>query len=272
MVGFRYRILFPGGRKKALTLSYDDGMIYDRQLVDMFDRYALKATFHLSSGKFGESGEGEDEYVREDEIEDLYEGHEISAHGVNHPHSLQLSRGRILNELLEDRRKLEAVSGNIVRGMSYPFGEYSDDIIAVLKAAGIEYSRTVNSTGDYRLPGDFLRWDPTCHHNDAHKYLDRFLHPLGYEDLMLFYVWGHSFEFHRENTWDMMEDFCKKVSGHDDIWYASNIEIKDYITAMRSLVTDVEETMVYNPSGETIYLEAGGRILTVGPLERVKIG
>ena len=41
MVGFKYKILLPGGRKKVLTLSYDDGMVYDRQLVDMLDRYRL---------------------------------------------------------------------------------------------------------------------------------------------------------------------------------------------------------------------------------------
>ena len=59
MTEFKYEALFPGGRKRALTLSYDDGMIYDRQLVDMFDRYKLKATFHLSSGKLGSKAVGE---------------------------------------------------------------------------------------------------------------------------------------------------------------------------------------------------------------------
>ena len=269
MVGFRYRILFPGGRKKALTLSYDDGMIYDRQLVDMFDRYRLKATFHLSSGKLGESGE--DEYVREDEIEELYEGHEISGHFVNHAHGTQLNRGRLLNEVLEDRRKLEELSGSIVRGMSYPYGEFSDDIVSVVRAAGIEYSRTVNSTGSFSLPGDFLRWNPTCHHNNAQQYIDRFLNPFGYEDMMLFYIWGHSFELSREGTWNLMEDICKRLSGHDDVWYATNIEIKDYVSAVRSLVTDVDDSRIYNPSGTEIWIEVDGSAGRVGPLETIRI-
>lgn len=269
MTDFKYEMLFPGARKKALTLSYDDGMVYDRQLVDMFDRYKLKATFHLSSGRLGFTGE--DEYVKEDEIEDLYEGHEISSHFVNHPHPLQLNKGRLLNEVIEDKRKLEDLSGSIVRGMSYPYGEFSDEIVTVMESAGIEYSRTVNSTGNFSLPGDFLRWDPTCHHNDAHRHLDQFLNPFGYEDLMLYYVWGHSFEFHRENTWEMMEDFCRKVSGHEDVWYATNIEIKDYITAMRGLITNMEETLLYNPSGVTIFIETDGSVKTIGPLETLRL-
>ena len=137
MTEFKYEALFPGGRKRALTLSYDDGMIYDRQLVDMFDRYKLKATFHLSSGKLGSKAVGDDEYIKEDEIEDLYDGHEISSHFVNHPHPLQLNRIRLINEVIEDRRRLEELAGSIVRGMSYPYGEYSDDIVSSIEAAGL---------------------------------------------------------------------------------------------------------------------------------------
>ena len=38
---------FPGGKHKALTLSYDDGRIQDRKLVEIFNRYGLRATFNL---------------------------------------------------------------------------------------------------------------------------------------------------------------------------------------------------------------------------------
>ena len=30
---------FPGGKRKALTLSYDDGKLADRRLVDIFNRH-----------------------------------------------------------------------------------------------------------------------------------------------------------------------------------------------------------------------------------------
>lgn len=269
MTDFKYGFLFPEGKKRALTFSYDDGMIFDRRLVDIFDRYHLKATFHLNSGRLGMSGE--EEYVKEDEIEDLYEGHEVSGHMVNHPYPLQLNGMRLLNEALEDRRKLEELSGYIIRSMSYPYGDFSDDMITVLKAAGIEYSRTVNSTGSFSLPADFLKWNPTCHHNDAHRYVDRFLNPYGYEELMLFYIWGHSFEFDRENTWDMMEGLCKKLSGNDDIWYATGIEIKDYVSAMRSLISNVEETVLYNPSAITLYIGINGEVRTILPGEKIRL-
>ena len=36
------------GKMKAITLSYDDGVTQDRRLVEMLNRYGLKATFNLN--------------------------------------------------------------------------------------------------------------------------------------------------------------------------------------------------------------------------------
>ncbi len=43
---------FPGGRKKALTLSYDDGVEQDRRLMQIMDAHGLKGTFNLNSGEY----------------------------------------------------------------------------------------------------------------------------------------------------------------------------------------------------------------------------
>lgn len=43
-------IMFPDGKKKALTLSYDDGVEQDRRLVEILNRYGIKATFNINSG------------------------------------------------------------------------------------------------------------------------------------------------------------------------------------------------------------------------------
>ena len=41
------------GKMKALTFSYDDGVTQDRRLVELFDRYGLKATFNINSELLG---------------------------------------------------------------------------------------------------------------------------------------------------------------------------------------------------------------------------
>ena len=257
-----YRICFPNGLKRAFTLSYDDGQIYDRKLVQLFNKYGLKATFHLNFGKLNEDSEA-DTFLSAEEIKDLFTGHEIACHGVSHPYFGQLTDSVILREILDDREQLEKYGHCIVRGMSYPYGEYSDRIINIARVAGVEYSRTVEDTMSFNIPDDFMKWKPTCHHNKALSLVEDFLNGPHFRDMAIFYVWGHSFEFDRENTWDMMEEFCKQIGGHEHVWYATNIEIKDYITAARALIFSADNTVVYNPSAIDVYLYNDDKLVKV---------
>ena len=45
-------VRFPDGRRKAFTLSYDDGHICDERLINIFDTYGLKGTFNLNYSRF----------------------------------------------------------------------------------------------------------------------------------------------------------------------------------------------------------------------------
>lgn len=40
--------LFPQGKKKALTLSYDDGVTQDERLIGLMQRYGIKGTFNIN--------------------------------------------------------------------------------------------------------------------------------------------------------------------------------------------------------------------------------
>lgn len=248
-------LVFPEGKKKALTFSYDDGQVFDRRLIGLFRKYGLRGTFHLNADTVGTKG-----YVTRDELPRLYEDMEIAGHTASHPYLSQKPESRILSEIWEDRKALEQWTGRLVRGFSYPFGETSDEIRKALEAAGIEYARTVVSTDSFLWPDQFLMWNPTCHHNQVTDEMIRhFLHPFDYERNLLFYIWGHSFEFEREQTWDRMEEICAGLGGRNDVWYATNIEIKEYITAVRRLVVSADGRQVYNPSAQSVWIEIGGR-------------
>ena len=65
---------YPGGKHKALTMSYDDGRVHDRRLIEIFNRYGIKGTFHLNSGLF-QRMDGKDGRVQPDEVKELYKGH-----------------------------------------------------------------------------------------------------------------------------------------------------------------------------------------------------
>jgi len=251
---------YPEGKLKAITMSYDDGTVHDIRLVEIFNKYGFKGSFHLNSGLMGKGRR-----LKMDEIKDLYKGHEISVHTVTHPDFDFLDSQHIFNEIFNDRKALETECGYVVRGMSYPYGLYNDKIVQIAKTAGIACSRTCLATNRFRHPQDFLMWHPTCHHKgDLNGLLDRFVKDT-WKEQQLFFIWGHSYEFNDDNNWDVIENFCKRAQNLDDVWYATNIEICDYLTAVRSIVFSADDSMAYNPTNITVYGEADGNIVKLEP-------
>ena len=108
---------FPGGKHKALTMSYDDGRTEDRRLVSIFNKYGIKGTFNINSGIFHNTY---GEKVQPEEFLKLYEGHEIACHTVTHPTIARCPLENVAEEVLEDRKRLEAIMGQPVRGLAYP--------------------------------------------------------------------------------------------------------------------------------------------------------
>nr|WP_302468881.1 hypothetical protein [Blautia massiliensis (ex Durand et al. 2017)] len=136
---------------------------------------------------------------------------------------------------------------------------YDDGQIFDRRNLGFAYSRTVESTENFRIPEDFMRWTPSCHHNDAFRGIaEKFLHKPDYQKLPLLYVWGHSFEFEREQTWEQMESFCRKISNHENVWYTTNMDYVNYMNVARNLIFNAECTYVENLSKIKIYCKIDG--------------
>lgn len=253
------RITFPGGRSKALTFSYDDGREFDRRLVKIFNDHGLKGTFHLNSGRLTDPVR----YVALEEIAELFKGHEISCHTFSHPFLERIPRSEVMREVWHDREILEKYANYPVTGMSYPMGTYDSEIVNMLKCCGIEYCRTTVPTYRFGLPDDLLLWHPTCHHAKALELISDF---LNYRyGMAVFYVWGHSYEFDTAGNWDVIERFADQIAGKDDIWYVTNIELARYIKAFRALVISTDGRMAYNPSGITVWVNAGHGSIPVLP-------
>ena len=257
--------LWAGGRPRCLTMSYDDGNVADRKLVDVFNRHGIRGSFHLNAGMLGGKN------VTAAEMAGLFAGHEVSAHGLTHPFLSKLPRQLAASEILEDRRRLEELVGYPVRGMSYPFGDWSAEVVSQLPGLGIEYARVVPSHRQYETPNDLLTWAPTCHHADPE------LMPLykgfsvrsGTGTPALMYVWGHSYEFDHAGNWKLIEDFCRAAGGDSGTWYATNIEIADYLNAVRRLRVSVDGRTAFNPSAVSVWASVGRKAVEIAPGETV---
>ena len=173
------RLYWPEGKRKAFTLSYDDGIEQDRRLVRMMNERKVRGTFNLNSGLFGRkgrvaAGKKEVDHIKipAEEIIRLYENHEVAGHGVNHESMYGMDTARCAEEILTCRKELEQITGRPLTGFAYAFGAVDENILNAVRLSGISYARTITSTYKFDIPLDFLQWNPTCHHDDCFMYGD----------------------------------------------------------------------------------------------------
>ena len=282
----RYQFLrFPQGKTRAVTFSYDDGCPQDPKLAEILTRHGLKGPFNFNSD------EARREPLTKEVVEDVFlsKGHEIAVHGYLHRAEGGLRPIEGIQDVLNCRLELEKKYDRIIRGMAYPdFGirRFANDanyqqIKSYLKELDIVYCRTLGKdNNEFELPTDWHCWMPTAHHNNSQifEYIDQFLN-LDFSEKQycasrqprLFYLWGHSFEFDRHNNWDRMEQICEKLAGHGDIWYATNIEIYDYVTAYNSLVYSADGKMIYNPTLYRIWFDIDGTLYSIQSGEMLRL-
>lgn len=267
---------FPGGKLKALTFSYDDGVEQDKKLLSIFRKYHLKATFNLNSEQYAPEGtvypEGQiHRRMTEKEVSELYVGDdiEVAVHGATHPWLDHMPVNMCTRDLLADRENLEKQFGTLVRGMAYPYGTYNDDVVASMKSVGIVYSRTVHSSHDFNMPSDWMRLPATCHHNDPELMVlaKRFVEEPTWGRPAMFYLWGHSYEFEANDNWNVIEEFAEYMANRDDIWYATNIEIYDYQDAFKKLLFSVDGKIVKNPTAMELWFFLNGKEYSIKPSE-----
>jgi peptidoglycan/xylan/chitin deacetylase (PgdA/CDA1 family) len=255
--------LWPEGRVFAATFSYDDGRIQDRRLVELFNRYGLKGTFNLNASRVGKEG-----VIDEGEVASLYAGHEVACHFLTHPYPTRIPAAQVPAEVLEDRRRLEALSGGLVDGLAYPFGDWNAGVIAALKACGIRYARTTKATEGFGWkPEDWLAWHPTCHDRAATPaMMEKFFAVRAWDrNARLFSIWGHSYEFDREGGWEAIETVCRTLRerGGDTLWAATNGMVRDYAAAAESLRFGVDGNCVVNPSALDVWISVDGKPVRV---------
>ncbi len=267
---------FPGGKSKTLTLSYDDGVEQDVRLMKLMKQHGLKGTFNLNSGRFAEEGTVYPpgtihRPMTLQQAKALYKdsGMEVAVHGLTHPFLEQLSPVQCTWEVVADRERLEKEFGTIVRGMAYPYGTYNDSVVECLRACGIVYARTVISSHSFALPSDWLRLQATCHHKDPMlmELARKFAEKIPDRAPRMFYLWGHSYEFEADQNWNVMEEFAGYMGGRDDVWYATNLEIYDYIEAWGRLVFSADGTRIYNPTAYSLWYCADGECGVIRPGE-----
>jgi hypothetical protein len=258
-------------------------MEQDIRLLEILDKHGIKCTFNVNGASFEQEERSFHDWqtfrkMARRQATEVYSkaianGHEVATHGYSHPFLDKLPAELAVYEITEDRKRLEEMFGTVIKGHAYPYGTTSDQTVEILRQCGILYARTIESTGNFDVPTDWLRMPATCHHNDPNlmTLAEQFLEDSRYHHPKLFYLWGHTFEFDDDRNWEVIEKFAEFIGNRENIWYASNMQIHDYVEAYRALRFSANGNTVYNPTALTVWFSSNEVNVRVAPGETVKI-
>ncbi len=281
---------FPEGKDKVFTITIDDGVVEDIEIIDKLTELGLCGTFNLNSGLFKDpnvdNSELDDDYfpikniqirLTKEEALKVYSkpNIEVASHGYRHADPTMLDSASLIWDVMEDRHVLESMFGYPITGYAYPQGGYSEQVISTLKDCGFEYARVAHTTQNFSLPStDYMRlcasfWfdEPSLLEltdnfinekttTGAYDYLSksRYLSLVGH---------GYSLGSVRDRLFRAFE----KISKADGIWYATNIQIVRYMKAFDSLIYTADRSAVYNPSAMSVWVFANHRCIELRPGE-----
>lgn len=118
------------GEEKVCALTFDaawdDGDT--DQLIDILDRYNVKATFFMVGSWVEKYPESVKKFADH--------GHEIMNHSDTHPHINQLSEEKVKEEIAGCADKIEAVTGKRPTLFRGPYGEYNNTVIRAAESLG----------------------------------------------------------------------------------------------------------------------------------------
>ncbi len=268
------RKCYPGGRKRALQLTYDDGVTQDLGLVGLLNELDLKGTFNLNSRLM------ETEFTWRHEsglvvrrlplwkAPEVYKGHEVACHSLTHPWLNSLTRAEALWQMREDKRRLEVLFGHEIVGFAQPFDGWNEELRELALECGFHYARISEESRSYSLPEDFYSWRPGIFHLDPglDRFVEDFLHCE--QELALCQIVGHSYDLDVTGGWERLAALLRRLAADPDTTSLTHGELAEYLRAMDQAV--LTPRAIVNPSRVNLWFHVDGSALMVPAGERVE--
>lgn len=220
---------------KIVSLSFDDGTIYDVRFTELLNKYNLRATLNLNSGLKDFVWYYEEKPIKRLDLyktKDIYNEHEVASHSLTHPYFSSLTNEEITKEVKEDINNLKNIFDREIVGFAFPFHDQTEQNIQTVKdTVSPEYIRYSFLTDDY-LPKDRYHIPINALYDDPDMF-DK-LESFKKNDLdnSLFVIAGHSYEFEMKDDWDKIENLLSYLKNDDKI---TVLPLKD---AVRILFAD----------------------------------
>ncbi len=132
-----------------VSLTFDDGNADNFASAAVLKQYGLHATFYIPSGLVGTQG-----FMTWDQLHSLQnDGNEIGGHTFDHVKLGGLDPATLRHEICDDRQNLVA-HGFDPASFAYPFGNYDQQVLQIVKECGYSDARTIRGGPEQTSPPD----------------------------------------------------------------------------------------------------------------------
>ena len=143
----------------AIVFTFDDG--FRNNLTDAYPvlrKYNFPATIFSVSDHMKNQNEDGIEQLSLEELRKLQRTGliDIEAHTKTHPHLPQISKEEQLEEVVGSKMALEKAIEKKITLFAYPYGQFNDDSVAIVRNSGFEAAVTV-SEGTVSPRADMFR-------------------------------------------------------------------------------------------------------------------
>ncbi len=137
--------------RKVVGLAFDDGTRDFYEVAwPILREVGFSATAFIVAGRIGQTSNWPELQgvflLKEQQVRELNrQGVEIASHGWSHRAYDEQSREQILRDMQRSREKLSQIIGCPPRGLAYPYGRSTNDVVALAEQAGYEWACTARS-------------------------------------------------------------------------------------------------------------------------------
>lgn len=233
-----------------ITTSWDDGHPLDLKLLDLLEKYGLKATFYVPLHN------RENQTMSKHDIKIISEVQELGGHTFNHQYLDKISNKEALSEIEGGKSELEQITGKELSAFCFPGGKFQKQHLEMVCNAGFLFGRTTNLlqtsvNTDSRLMhttvqvynhdslvilkhclkrrmiGELMQLGLYRVSDTSFKSLtNHFLHLNTTE---VFHLWGHSWEIEQKKMWADLEEVFSLFSDMQHVRFLNNTECWQYL-------------------------------------------
>jgi hypothetical protein len=229
-----------------ITTSWDDGHPLDMKLLELLEKYNLKATFYIPLSN------SENPVMEKNAMRELSNFQEVGCHTLSHIYLNGLNYKEAEFEITECKVLMEEIIGKQIDAFCFPGGKFSDRDLLLVKKAGYLFARTTKllaiSNPQFKLMNTSIQ---AYNHSSVtlllHCILNLNMLPIrsnwffmnfnrnflklaehyisaNLELNSVFHVWGHSYEIEQYNLWHQVEDLFKMISSYHQATFLNNTE------------------------------------------------